>query len=136
LKCISTNPKAANVGEIDVVPLVGEIGIEKQGTTAATDKLANDLSPKEGELFTEFECGPAKVVVRGHVMSPITANKMLSSMVVKFTSTKGKQKPEKFVGGPKQILEASFHGNPFEQSGQTLTTVQTGEEAVEASSVN
>lgn len=134
--CISTNPKASKTGEIKVAPLVGVIGIEKLGAIAAQDKLGNDLGPAEGTQFTEFECGPAKDKVRGHVISPIKSNAMASSQTVKFTAKAGKQKPEKFVGGEKQILESSLAGAPFEQAGQTLTTVQTGEEKVEASSVN
>ena len=139
-QCNSTNPKAANIGEIRVVPLVGLIGIEKIGLLngkedPAKDKLANELSPAEGTVFTEFECGPAKAKVIGHVLSPIT-NKMLSSMTVKFTATKANKNPKNSQVEKKLILESSISGGPFEQAGQTLTTVQEGEEKAEVSSVN
>ena len=66
---------------------------------------------------------------------PVKANKMLLTQTLKFKASKGKQKPESFVGEPKDILEASFNGEPFEQAGLTLTATQTSEEAVEVNSV-
>jgi hypothetical protein len=54
---------------------------------------------------------------------------------LKGSASKGKQKPEAFVGEPKDILEESLNGGAFEQAGLTLTTIQTDEEAVEVNSV-
>ena len=124
-------------GEVVTVPLVGELGIEKIGTKGpVTNKIGNELSPATGEEFVHFTCAGVTIKVRGHVISPVTSNKMLLTATVKFAATKGKQKPESFVGGEKQILESSFAGGPFEQSGQTITTLQTTEEKLEISSVN
>ncbi len=55
----------------------------------------------------------------------------------KFTASKGKQKPEHFAGGvaKEHILETSTNGGTFEQSGQTITSILTNEEKVEANSV-
>ncbi len=63
------------------------------------------------------------------------ANKMLLTATVKASAATGKQKPESFVGGPKDILEESFKGGGFNRPGLTLTTTQTNEEAVEVNSV-
>jgi hypothetical protein len=130
--CTSTFPLAAHVGEIDVVELDGEIGIEKFGETAAKDKVANLFVPASGEVFTEFECGGIPVKVVGEVMNPLTANAMKSSLIVKFKASKGKQKPSRFATDPKGVeryLESSkLAGGGMVRAGQTLTTIQTGEE--------
>jgi hypothetical protein len=143
IKCKGTNPKATNIGEILVKELDGTIGVEKLGATSATNKLANLFKPAEGEVFTEFECSGLKIGVRGEVMVPISVDKMLSSMTVKFTATKGKQKPEKFATDPTGTKRVLFEENsqfPGEliQAGQTLTTIQssTTGEKLEANTVN
>jgi hypothetical protein len=140
-------------GEIQVNDLSGVLGVEKFGynkekkiVEPAKTKLANEFTPTAGEEFTHFECASLKVTVRGHVLNPLTANKMLKSATVKFVASGGNQKPEHFsesinletgkeTFGPELVLEAKFEQFkvvPFEESGQTLTTVQTNEEAVEA----
>ncbi len=140
LPCISTNPKATNKGEILVKELDGVIGIEKFGATAAADKIANVFVPTAGEIFTEFECSGLKLVVKGEVMVPIKANTMVLTQTVKFTASKGKQKPEKFATDPSGTKRVLFAKNSkleeFFQAGQTLTTVQTNMEKGEASSVS
>jgi hypothetical protein len=143
-------------GEIKVNDLEGVIGIEKFGYVKETktlvpakNKLANEFTPKGTEFFTEFECASLKVQVKGHVLNPQATNKMIKATTVKFTAPGGNQKPEHFslsinaetgkeTFGPELSLEAKFEQFkvvPFEESGQTLTTVQTNEEAVEANSV-
>jgi hypothetical protein len=140
LSCISTNPKATHVGEILVKELNGRIGIEKVGATAANDKSANLFVPAEGEILTEFECSGLKLVVKGEVMVPLPTNAMKKSATIKFVASKGKQKPEKFATDPSATKRVLFSENSlfeeFVQAGQTLTTIQTGAEAVEASTVN
>ena len=140
LNCISTNPKATHIGEILVKELDGEIGIEKVGTEPGKDKIANVLRPASGEIFTEFECSGLKLVVKGEVMSPIKSNAMITVQTVKFTATKGKQKPEKFATDPAGLKRVLFAKNnkleEFFQAGQSLTTVQTNMEKAEASSVS
>jgi hypothetical protein len=140
ITCISTNPKAANRGEILVKELDGEIGIEKVGLTAGADTIANVFRPASGEIFTEFECSGLKFTVKGEVMAPIKSNTMLTTQTVKFTSTKGKQKPEKFATDPSSLKRVLFATNnkltAFFQAGQTLTTIQTNMERAEASSVS
>jgi hypothetical protein len=59
---------------------------------------------------------------------------------VKFTATKGKQKPEKFATDPAGTKRVLFAKNSkleeFFQAGQTLTTIQTDMVKAEASSVS
>jgi hypothetical protein len=139
-KCKSTNPAATNEGEVKVKDLDGNIGIYKKGETKAKDKVANRLVPKDGSgIFTEFKCSIIPVVVRGAVLYPITANAMKcfpTPVGVKFTGSKGKQKPDRFVGGEKETLESSIEGGPFEASDQVLTLLQKCEEKLEVSTVN
>jgi hypothetical protein len=140
-KCTSTNPKGAT-NEVKVKDLDGLIGLEKKGETAVKDKVANRFVPKEGgkgAIFTEFTCGVIPIIVRGAVLNPVSANKMLGfpkAAVVKFAGAKGKQKPEKFLGSSeKEVLESSIEGGPFEQSDQVLTTLQLNEEKLEISTL-
>jgi YVTN family beta-propeller protein len=123
-------------GEIVTKQLDGALGIDTLGETAAKNKIGLDLFPvgKTGPLM-EFSCASTTVSVHGSVIAPVTTNKMLLAVNVKASATKGKQQPENFVGEIKDILEESFNGGGFEQTGLTLTTTQTNEEPVEVNSV-
>jgi YVTN family beta-propeller protein len=137
---VSTKSKCASAGgatgEVASGPLEGLLGVVTLGETAAKNKLGLDLFPvgKAGPLM-EFSCAGTTVSVQGSVIVAVTADKMLLTATVKALAKKGLQKPENFVGGPKDILEESFNEAGFEQAGLTLTTVQTDEEPVEANSV-
>jgi hypothetical protein len=127
----------AEEGEVITNTLEGVLGIEKTSTEGpAKNKIAQDLFPvgEEGALL-EFSCGSTPVSVRGSVLSPVKANKMLSTATLKYAATAGKQKPEKFEGLPKDVLETSFGEAAFDQSGLKLTTIQTSEEKIEINTV-
>ncbi len=137
-KCHSEMGGKQAEGEIKIAPMHGRIGVEKEGTKPPlNNKLAQELTPEgpPGTPLTEFSCAGITVKVKGATLHPITADKMLTKMTEKYAATKGKQKPEKFVGSGTIILESSFSGAPFEQSGQALTTETTYEEAIEANTV-
>ncbi len=126
----------AHAGEVVSRPLEGVLGIERLGASASSDKLGLDLFPAgDAGALLEFTCGVTSVSIRGSVIAPLKANKMASSAVLKFKASKGRQKPEGFVGGAADVLEESVNGGSYEQTGLTLTSTQTGEEAVEANSV-
>ena len=133
VKCESAG---AGSGNIDTHPLGGPIGFETEVIPASKDHLANELHSESGNV-AEFECAGLKVVVKGSVLHKITANAMKLTATEKFTASKGHQKPEHFAGGvaKEHILETSTAGGPFEQSGQTITGILTGEEKIEANSV-
>jgi hypothetical protein len=133
-KCTSAG---AEEGEVVTKTLEGVLGIEKTSTEAPVkDKIALDLFPlgKTG-LLMEFSCGPTPVSVQGSVLTPVKTNKMLLTATLKYAATTGKQKPEKFEGLPKDVLETSFGEAAFEQSGLKLTTVQANEEKIEINTV-
>ena len=129
-------------GELETKTLEGTVGIVKRAVVGGKEvplknKLGLDLFPagKTG-LFIEFICGATlTIAVRGSVIAPIKANAMKTTEELKFAATTGKQKPEKFEGQPKDILESSFSGQPDEQAGQTITTKVTSEEPLELNSV-
>ena len=123
-------------GEIVTNQLEGVLGITELGENSAKDKIGLDLFPVGRTGFVmEFSCGATPVSARGSLIVPLPANKMLLTFKLKYSASKGKQKPESFVGESKDVLEASFNGAPFEQAGLTLTTTQTNEEEVEVNSV-
>jgi hypothetical protein len=149
---------AGTAGTIKVENLAGEIGIEAIGTVEgkevpSKDKLANRFVPETGTKFAEFTCAGLTVDVKGAVLNPISTNKMVLSSTVKFTAAGGSQKPECFLtkfgekqkaspcnkdpseGGTEDVLLSKFETlkvAPYEESGQTLTTVQVNDEKLEA----
>ncbi len=128
-KCETTG---AATGELVTKTLEGVVGFEDK----AARKTAFDLYPagKTG-LFIEFACVGLTVAVRGSVLVPITSDKMEESGTLKYVATGGRQEVEHFEGEPNDILEASFRGGAFEQSGQTITTTLTNQEKLELNAV-
>jgi hypothetical protein len=60
---------------------------------------------------------------------------MMMTTWLNYTSSKGKQTPRHFEGGPPAILECSLGGKAFEQCGLTMTARQFSEEPIKVSSV-
>ena len=58
-----------------------------------------ELSGEAGAL-AEFSCGATAVTIRGSVLNPVSPNKRVLTVTVKWNATVGKQKPEKFEGLP------------------------------------
>jgi hypothetical protein len=120
-------------GELVTKTLEGTIGWENKASKA----VAFDLFP-EGKtgLFIEFACSGLTFAVRGSVLVPLSpVDKMLSTMTLKYKATKGIQQLTHFEGGSEDILETTHKGLPYEQSGQTITTVLTGSEKLELNAV-
>jgi len=132
-KCTSI---VAAEGEIVTNDLEGVLGVVHLGKTSAGNKIGLELFPvgKAGP-FMEFSCGLTTVTLRGAVIVQVVANKMLTVTTLKYSATRGKQHPERFVGEAAAILEASFGGGAFEQTGVTLEATQTSGEPVETNSV-
>ncbi len=124
--------EGAAEGELVTKTLEGIVGFENK----AAKKTAFDLYPdgKTG-LFIKFSCSGLTVAVQGSVIVPIKSDKMLLSGTLKYKATKGKQQVEKFEGGLTDVLETTYKGGPYEQSGQTITTTLTNEEKLELNAV-
>ncbi len=126
--------KSPGAGEGEIV--VNPISATLRWEDATKKKVAIDLVPQTGEVFVEFGCGPVPVVVRGSVMTNLTANKIETVFDEKFTAKVGKQKPEYYYTATgekvKDVLFSKIGGSaPLEQAGQTITNTQTDEEALE-----
>jgi hypothetical protein len=125
-KC--TTAGAATEGEVVSGTLEGELGWESK----PLKHVATDLFPAghTGPFF-EFTCGTVPVQVIGSVIVKDSAGKMLSSETLKYTEKGSKQKPERFEGGPLDVLESKFGEGAFEQTGLGLSAIQTTEEPLE-----
>lgn len=137
---IKCNTPSAGTGVIKVKELEGELGVISKGSPSTKDKIGNVLWPAggtatSGSEFVEFACGGLTVKVKNSVISPVTANAMKLTATVKYTASKGVQKPTSFAGGPPMFLESKFSAAPYEQSGQSATTIQTNEEKMEIRSL-
>jgi hypothetical protein len=123
-------------GEIVTNPLAGSLVWEKYGK-----KVAVDLVPQSTELFVEFFCGPATAKVKGSVLTNIPGDKSETKFEEKFVAKKGKQKPEYYYTSKTEktkdvlISKIGGPGAELEQSGQTITNVQTDEEALEVNTI-
>jgi alpha-tubulin suppressor-like RCC1 family protein len=135
--CTSQGGECTSVGghsrEVVTNPLEGVLGIRK---ATATPRLALQLFPSGFEPVAEFSClGGTTFVVRGAVTVPVVSNKMQLTSALKFAARRGRQKPEGFEGGPREILETSINRSPFEQAGLSSDVQQASEEPVEINSV-
>jgi alpha-tubulin suppressor-like RCC1 family protein len=115
-------------GELVTNALEGEPGWENK----PKKKVALDLfAETSGQPVLAFTCGAVPVTIRGSLLVKLGAGKMSTTETLKYAGTAGKQKPEKFEGGLKDVLESSFSEGPVEQAALTLTTVRTAEEKIE-----
>ncbi len=135
LECASAG---AAVGEIVTSPLEGVLGVAVIGASSRTNKLALEWHAHAGSNFAEFTCASLPIVMRGSVLHPLEANKMLSTRTEKLTAAKAEQKPDGFAGEAldAHILESSTNGSAFAEFGWTLPASASFEEALEASTVN
>jgi hypothetical protein len=123
-------------GELVTNALEGVLGVLRLGSTNASNKIGLELFPagKTGALM-EFSCGLTTVTLRGAVIVQVVANRMLSATTLKYSASRGKQHPERFLGEPTAILEASFGNKAYEQTGLALEATQTSGAPVEINSV-
>ena len=120
-------------GELETKKLEGRIGWEVKGLK----KVALDLFPvgKTGP-FMEYTCtGGVPLTVEGAILVPVVVDKMALTSALKYKQTAGKQKPEHFEGGPKEVLTSTPNGETFEQLGETAALNATSEEAIEINAV-
>ena len=131
------NSAGAAAGEIVTKALEGQLGITKEFSgEPVKNKVGLSLFPvgKTG-LFAEFMCGSIAFQLRGAVIVQVKTNKMLPSETLKYAESRGRQKLQQFVGGPKEILELSIAGSAFEQAGLTLETLLRFAEPIEVNTV-
>jgi len=94
--------------------------------------VAEDLFPAEGGgTVAEATCGVVSLAVRGAVLAPVIEGRMSSTTTMSYVQVGGRQRLERFEGEPREALEASFGGGPFEQAGLSLSVTQTSAEPIE-----
>lgn len=123
-------------GEIVTSPLEGVLGIDHLGSTPASNRIGLELVPAGmATVFAAFGCDMTSVTLQGGVIAPVTANRMLAAAPLRYSASKGKQNPERFIGGPAAILQAAFGEGAFEALGLTAAMTLTNEEGVEVNPV-
>jgi hypothetical protein len=126
----------ARAGEVVSQPLQGALGISALGTTSATNKIGLELRPAGTTgIAMSFTCAGDALAIRGTVIVPVTTDKMLTANTWKATESKGKQKPEGFLGESPAVLEASLNGGTSEQAGLSLAATETSEEPIEINAI-
>ena len=124
-KCTTTG---LGEGTLQTKSLEGILGWESK----EKKKPALDLYPiGHSGAFLEYDCGAHATVLTGSVLVVLKADKMATTQTLKYTASKGRQKPEHFEGLPPDVLENGLS----EQVGLTMTATQTFEEAVEINAV-
>jgi Fibronectin type III domain len=117
-------------GELQTATLEGTLGIVSTTEKEGKEILHIGLSlhaPDEAPLL-EYACSTSGIaVIRGAVIAPVTSGKMLKATPFKLAATAGKQKPESFETGVREVLTNQLN----EQVGLTLSATQTNEQAVE-----
>jgi hypothetical protein len=138
--CELAGTKCATVhqaeGKIVTPPLEGALGVYKNGGKPAGNKVGLELHPaSKAAPIMEFSCGNTTVSVRGSLIAAVKANKMLPTIDLQAKASKGKQKPESFVGGPKDVLEASIDGGAYEAIGLSVKVAEENGEELEVNTV-
>jgi hypothetical protein len=122
-------------GELETASLQGVLGIER-----VTERLGKEvvhtaiaLQPEAGSgPFLEYTCATSGLaVINGSVIAPVVSGKMLKTTTFKLVASAGRQKPEAFEGGVREVLT----NGPGEQVGFSLTATQSNEEAFEVNAV-
>ncbi len=132
---VKCNSAGAGEGELRTRTLAGALGVLKLGVSAAKNTIGLDLYAVESGAVADFSCGLTVGTIRGSVVVPVSANKMLTTGTLTYKQTKGHQSAEGFLGSPSDVLETSLGGGSFDQSGLKATLTQAAEEPIEVSSV-
>ncbi len=126
----------AGEGSIVTQSLEGQLGVVEAAMESSKAKIGESLFPAgHSGPVAQFTCNGFKFVVTGSVIAIVPTNTMKLTAVIKFTQSKGKQKPESFEVGPANVLYSTIGEGGAEQSGQTFTANQTNEEKLEINSV-
>ncbi len=135
-KPTSCQSAGAGEGEVKAAALNGGLDFIKEGEEPAVPSVGLDLAPSSGTTVLAFECGGRETTVSGSVIVPVTAvDHMATSLKLKATGSAGKQSPEAFEEGSKDVLTFSPSGGSSEPAGLTTAVTATNEEAVEIKAI-
>jgi hypothetical protein len=109
---LCTTPGHA-AGELVTRTLEGALGIERIVIKEGKEKryAGLDLYPSaKAGAFLEYTCGTrSPVTLTGSVIAPVPTDVMFSEGLMKYSAGSGRQKPESFLGGEKDVL-VNNHG--------------------------
>lgn len=133
---VSCHSTGAAEGTIVTNTLEGVLGVEELAAEPVNYKIGQNLFPvgRTGPMAS-FTCNGVSLSITGSIISPLVSNQMKFSTQIKTKAAGGKQKPENFVGETPEPLMSKLNGEPAEQAGETMTTIQTSIEKVEVNSV-
>jgi hypothetical protein len=135
---LTCTTKGRATGELVLNTLEGELGVIEKGETPVQNKVGLDLFPvgnREGVVIA-FECTPAAFAeYRGSVIIKVPTKASALTTTLKAIEKKGVQKPERFEGAPRDVLEANYLASGFEQNGLAATLLRTNEEKLEINPV-
>ncbi|HEY2398341.1 MAG TPA: fibronectin type III domain-containing protein [Solirubrobacteraceae bacterium] len=122
-------------GEVQTATLEGGLGVERVTEVGGKETVhaALDLHPagKSGSLL-EFTCTTNGIwALGGAIIAPVVSGKTVKTTTFKLVASGGKQKPESFEGGVREVLVNAL----AEQVGVSLIATQTNAEAVEVNTV-
>ena len=131
-KCTSSG---LTEGELQTASLEGALGVERVTEAAGKETVhaALDLHPAAKSVpLLEFTCSTNGLwALSGSVIAPVTSGKTVKTTAFKLVATGGRQKPESFEGGVREVLVNAL----AEQVGVSLTATQTNAEGVEVNTV-
>lgn len=105
--------KGATVGEIQLNPLQGKVGLLNAKTVGVQLEPAT-----KGSMLAEFSCGESSVAIRGGLIGSVSPVNTPIAHGEAFTATYGEGKPahqqySKLKGGAKTVLQASIDKGKF-----------------------
>jgi alpha-tubulin suppressor-like RCC1 family protein len=127
LPCTSGELAAGEVESSTLAGVLGETGPKK---------AALDFAPAEaGAPFMSYECAAVPGTVTGSVLVPVKTDKMTTTTELKFSASKGRQKPEAFEEAAPDVLFSFLGEGEPAQTGLTATLELASEEGVEVNDV-
>jgi hypothetical protein len=132
----SCHSAEAAEGTIVMNAMEGVLGVEELAAEPINYKIGEKLYPTgHTGPIAKFSCASLTVTVTGAMISPVPTNAMKPTSTIKTKQTKGKQKPEAFVGETPEVLMTQIGTGTPEQGGEMFNTNQTNAEKVEINSV-
>jgi hypothetical protein len=126
----------AKSGEVVFNELEGAVGWEAKAKENTDLALFPAESVASG-LDVEYSCSGFVFKIKGKILATIKNNRMTSTETVKYTATKGKQKPDEWEEepGPTSFEVGYVVGGSFESLGLDMTASLAFEEALELNAV-
>ena len=115
--------------------LEGALGVYKDGgeTSHQQNRSGTPRRPKPHRSWNSA-AATHTVTVKGSLILAVSDEQDAPHGRSHGKASKGRQKPESFVGGPKAILEESINGESFAQAGLSVLTHSENKETAEVSS--